>query len=247
MFSRQFKRKQIELLKKFGYGDVDFKETWPLSKYLNIYGFPEELDYDDVVPIPDKHCRVDSYFRHEPQAFELPEEFRRKIKPTDKLVFFSMGSMGSIDVDLLRKVVNALKDTPHKYIVSKGPRHDELELPENMYGERYLPQTSILPMVDLVITHGGNNTMSEAFFCGKPMIVMPLFVDQFDNAQRIVDKKFGIRLEPYAFKDQELVDAVNKLLFDEDLKQRLEKVKTRMQQTNSKAKACEQIENLVKS
>ena len=48
--------------------------------------------------------------------------------------------------------------TPHRVIVSKGPQHEQIELADNMCGEGFLPQPAILPQVDLVITHGGNNT-----------------------------------------------------------------------------------------
>ena len=84
----------------------------------------------------------------------------------------------------MRRLIDVLGRTPHRYIVSMGPQAAELELADNMVGAEFLPQTKVIPQVDLVITHGGNNTTTESLHFGKPMIVLPLFWDQYDNAQR---------------------------------------------------------------
>ncbi len=66
-----------------------------------------------------------------------------------------------------------------------GPLKDQMRLGPRMYGDEFLPQPSILPQCDLLITHGGNNTVCEGFHFGLPMIGLPLFWDQYDNAQRL--------------------------------------------------------------
>jgi UDP:flavonoid glycosyltransferase YjiC (YdhE family) len=84
-----------------------------------------------------------------------------------------------------------------------------------------LPQTTIIPQVDLVISHGGNNTVTEALHFGKPMIVLPLFWDQYENAQRIDELGYGVRLDTYAFTDEQLTGAVDTILADTALRSRL--------------------------
>ena len=108
-----------------------------------------------------------------------------------------------------------------------------------------IAQTKVLPKVDLVITHGGNNTVTETFYFGKPMIVMPLFVDQFDNAQRVHEKGFGIQLNAYRCTKEELINAINKLIYDEELALRMKKISKRIQVEVKLGKVGEVIEQLV--
>jgi MGT family glycosyltransferase len=159
-------------------------------------------------------------------------------------VYLSLGSLGGADIDLMRRLVDVLSRTSHRYVVSKGPRHDELDLPDTMWGAEFLPQTSVIPLVDLVITHGGNNTTTEAFHFGKPMVLLPLFWDQHDNAQRVHELGFGRRLSTYAFTDQELVDAVDSLLADTDLRARMARTGETIRSGNGTQRAADVIESV---
>jgi UDP:flavonoid glycosyltransferase YjiC (YdhE family) len=141
-------------------------------------------------------------------------------------------------------LVDVLGGTKHRFIVSKGPQHREYDLADNMWGAEFLPQTSIMPLVDLVITHGGNNTTTEAFHFGKPMVVLPLFWDQYDNAQRVDELGFGKRLSTYTFDDQELVRAVDGLLSDRRLRDRMTHIGAGIRERRGKQRAADVIESI---
>jgi len=144
----------------------------------------------------------------------------------------------------MRRLVEALSATPHRYVVSTGPQHEEYELSENMTGAEFLPQVSLLPQVDLVITHGGNNTTTECLHFGNPMIVLPLFWDQHDNAQRMHETGFGVRLPTYTFEPQAMVDAIDRLLGNAELCAGMARIADRLQAHPGNERAADLIERL---
>ncbi len=206
---------------------------------LNLYVYPEILDYADARPLGDSWHRLDSSVRETDDAFTLPFE-----RNEGSLVYFSLGSLGSSDVELMQRVIDVLATTPHQYIVSKGPLHEEIKLADNMWGAEFLPQTKIIPLCDLVITHGGNNTTTEALHFGKPMILLPLFWDQYDNAQRVHELGYGVRLSTYTFTDEELKGAVERLLGDTELRARLAAAGEEIRRRDGLRKAADLIEQL---
>jgi len=214
------------------------------SAVLNLYVYPQVADYTDRRPLDtDRWRRLDSSVRATDAAFELPAELADR--PTgSSLIYLSLGSLGSADVSLMRRLVAVLGDTPHRYIVSKGPQHADYDLAPNMWGAEFLPQTSIVPLVDLVITHGGNNTTTEAFHFGKPMVVLPLFWDQYDNAQRVDETGFGRRLATYAFEDEELPRAIDALLADTELRTRMAGIGAEIRARDGVGRAAEAIESV---
>ena len=207
---------------------------------LNLYVYPAALDYTEARRLGPSWLRLESSVRETDEAYELPAGFA----DGRKLIYFSLGSLGSADIELMRRVITALAGTEHRYIVSTGPLHAEIELADNMIGAEFLPQTSIIPMVDLVITHGGNNTTTEAMHFGKPMLVLPLFWDQYDNAQRVDERGYGRRLDTYAFTDEQLHAAIDRLLGDDALRARTEAAGAAIRAADGLRVAADAIEKI---
>ena len=212
------------------------------SPWLNLYLYPQELDYPRGVALGRTWHNLQTCVRATDDPWSPPEDPDRR-----RLVYLSLGSLGSADVELMQRLVELLADTPHRYIVSRGPRHDEYELAENMIGEEFLPQTSVLPHVDAVITHGGNNTVTECMWFGKPMLVLPIFWDQHDNAQRVHETGYGLRLPTYELQRDELAAAVDRLLTDGELRGRVRAAGERLREQPGTEAAADLIERVASS
>jgi MGT family glycosyltransferase len=208
---------------------------------LNLYVYPEVADYTPQRPLGPTWHRLDSAVRETDDAFEIPAVLRDR-PAGSALVYFSLGSLGSADVALMQRVIDGLASTPHRYVVSLGPLHAELSLPPTMWGAEYVPQTAVLPLVDLVITHGGNNTVTESLHFGRPMICLPLFWDQYDNAQRLDELGLGRRLDTYRFTDAELHRALDDLLRDDALSRRLVAIGSEIRGHDGLGRAADLIE-----
>jgi MGT family glycosyltransferase len=217
--------------------DLEFIHTADLNMYL----YPQEADYRRSRPPAGDWHRLDSCVRSGDGDFEIPESLR---DGPGGLIYLSLGSLASADVALMERLVEVLGRTSHRFIVSKGPQADLYELADNMWGEEFLPQPAVLPQVDLVITHGGNNTTTEAMHVGKPMILLPLFWDQYDNAQRVDEQGFGVRLPTYAFTDAQMHGAIERLLGDAALQALMVESSARIRAADGGGRAADLIEQL---
>jgi MGT family glycosyltransferase len=220
------------------------RELEHVSPHMNLTIYPSEADYPRAVPLGPTWHNLEAAVRTTDDPWELPAELARREGP---LVYLSLGSLGSADVALMKSLIATLADSRFRVIVSMGPQHEELELADNMAGAEFLPQTSILPAVDLVITHGGNNTVTESLRFGKPMVLLPLFWDQYDNAQRIHETGLGTRLSTYEHEPDELRGAIDRLLGDEELAVRLAEISARLGAAPGTEKAADLLERLAQS
>ena len=79
------------------------------------------------------------------------------------------------------------------------------------------------------------------------MIVMPVFADQLDNAQRVHEKRFGIRLNSFTCSKQELFDAIEKLVNDQELNEKIKSISKRGESNSKSNEIVIKIKHLVLS
>ena len=214
------------------------------SDWLNLYLYPRELDYPRSAPLHPTWHNLESSVRGSDAPWAVPEAIA---DGDGALIYLSLGSLGSADVPLMERLVNSLAKTPHRYVVSKGPQHDAYELAPNMVGEEFLPQVSVLPHVDLVITHGGNNTVTECMHHGKPMVLLPIFSGPARQRAASSRTGFGERLPTYSFTDEEISRAIDGLLGEDALHAKLGEISKRLQANPGNIRAADLIERLAET
>ncbi len=72
---------------------------------------------------------------------------------------------------------------------------DGLEVPSNFIVRRRCPQLEVLKVADVFITHGGANSMMESISAGVPMLALPYFADQYDNARLVSREGLGLHYD----------------------------------------------------
>ncbi len=211
-----------------------------VSPWLNLSLYPRELDYPRAAPVPGRWLALESCVRGAEAPWQRPDRTDRR-----PLVYLSLGSLGSADVELMQRLIDTLAahDTI-ELVVSLGPQHELLRVPAHVNGSEFLPQTSILPEAAAVLTHGGNNTVTECLHFGCPMVVLPLFWDQYDNAQRVHETGFGARVDTYGHAPEQLIAALDDVLGDAALRRRMAAIAGRLAAAPGTVRAAEAIEKV---
>ena len=98
----------------------------------------------------------------------------------------------------------AAADLPARVLMTVG-RELDIDalgpLPPNAHVERFVPQADVFGHASLVVTHGGSGTTLGALAAGLPLVVVPLFADQPDNARRVAAVGAGVVAEPPGIRE----------------------------------------------
>jgi len=216
----EFVRKEKELLRRLDkrvnrvrqhFGLESFPSEFlrqPYSQWLNLIASAE------AVEAPRDNLTENTFF--------VGPCFRNRIGqisnfPFGKLrcdrykVYVSLGTIFNDRPGVYRKIIHALNHSEYQVIVSAGAAYQRLAretIPDNCLLFSEVPQVDLLPKVDLVIGHGGNNTVNETLAAGKPTITIPIGGEHGDNASQLEYLRVGLRLNVNQFDENEVLEKV---------------------------------------
>ncbi|XP_072031065.1 UDP-glucuronosyltransferase 2B15-like [Amphiura filiformis] len=144
----------------------------------------------------------------------------------DGVIIFSLGGYCSITEQPMADMFAEALSQVSQNVIWKRRGKAPQRIPSNVKMMDYIPQNDLLghPKTRLLIYQCGINGVFEALYHGVPIICIPIFLDQFDNAQRVVSRGIGLRLDIKTLTSKELLDAINTVLGDESFKSNMEKL-----------------------
>ena len=99
-------------------------------------------------------------------------------------------------------------------------------VPANVHVEAWVPQRDILPHATALVCHGGSGTVLGALGAGLPLVVVPLFADQPDNARSVAAARAGLALP--APDASALRAAIERVLGDAELRRGAQRIADEM-------------------
>jgi UDP:flavonoid glycosyltransferase YjiC (YdhE family) len=165
-------------------GLTDFVRSLP---YLTR--FPQSLD-------PDLFAHTIRFREPTPESVEtLPDWWGGSTAPLVYLTFGTVFGHMSFAGDVLQAALEAVAELDARVLLTVGLKFDASQLgplPHNTHVEGWVDQHRVFASADLVVCHGGSGTSLGALSAGLPIVVHPMFADQFVNAELIASSGAGI-------------------------------------------------------
>ncbi|NWU89575.1 UD11 glucuronosyltransferase, partial [Upupa epops] len=218
-----FYLKHEELASEFLHREVTIEELFRkasiwLMRYDFAFEYPRPI-MPNMIYIGGINCK---------QKQLLSKEFEAIVNASGEhgIVVFSLGSMVSeIPMKKAMEIADAL-GTVKQTVLWRYTGEAPSNLPKNVKLVKWLPQNDLLahPKTRAFITHGGSHGVYEGICNAVPMVLMPLFGDQMDNAKRIESRGAGLTLNILEMTSKDISTALNAVINDKKYKENIKRL-----------------------
>ncbi|GAA4511118.1 macrolide family glycosyltransferase [Nonomuraea ferruginea] len=162
------------------------------------------------------------------------------------VLLISLGTAYTRQPEFYRQCLAAFGDLPGWHVVLQIGKHtDPAELgpiPGNVEVHSWVPQQAILERADAFVTHAGMGGCGEGLLAGVPMIAVPQAVDQFMNADRLVELGVARRIDTADATAGALRSALAELTADPEVAGRLDRLREESRAEGGTIRAADLIE-----
>jgi UDP:flavonoid glycosyltransferase YjiC (YdhE family) len=225
------------------FGDLSFIPSlpqlvkWPLLLSPEIYAAKDSAQAVGaltVTPINELPSRDE--LRHEHDAGGGP------------LIYATIGG-AVFDRSFLEEIVEAFNRTGYRVIITAGsqtpPEVTARLSSKKITVARYLPEgIRLIKACDLLVWHGGHETMMEAVATGRPGVVIPQHLDQRTNAELFAKSGAGIMIPRRHLNPQTLLAAVDTVLTDPSYRHQAEHLRMQSEALGGARRIVDEMENL---
>jgi polyene glycosyltransferase len=162
---------------------------------------PFVFGYEYPFPgVPANLRMLGTIIRRDTAAEQSDCELDRWLDSHESIVYTAFGTIMRLTSQQIHAILDAaVRLGPEHHMLWKLPRSRQHLLPDrlppNLRVESWVPsQLGVLahPNVRAFFNHGGQNSVQESMYFGKPQLVMPFWMDNLDSAARVVDSGAGL-------------------------------------------------------
>jgi len=229
---------------------IDFRvETWPRLLLPELVFFPEELDFPRLRK-PKGAFFIEASVDLERKDGDFPWDQVEHDKP---LVYCTLGSVATFKFparasQFFQMFMDAMAQRPAlqgAVAIGKYLKAEEFKCPGNVLIVSHAPQVEVLQRASLMISHAGVTGVKESALMGVPMLLIPIFYDQFGNAARVVYHGLGTRLRLKEVSASELGRLIDTVVKDSSYSSRAKLVSERLRNLERQSPGVAIIEDVI--
>lgn len=239
----------IDFLIEQGYRITSLKDMLSVyDQFYNIMISSKDFLTEDSVLVCDNDLYtgpcIPEYgiFDHHYDIQKLEEEIIEKKNLGKRMIYCSLGSWADeIDKKKSKAIVESIIKSMQHHSMKNYVLHISLG---NLYEDyinynsakvavhRWLPQMTFLKHAEAAVLHGGMGGIQESIINETPMIVIPLGLDQFENADRVEANGLGFKIDAHSLHPEDIVSKINEIQNNKDIKLNLIKMKSSFEQAS---------------
>ncbi len=225
---------------RLGLGPVDVLDAGTSAGVSLVATYPQ-LEYPRRWPLTTEITG--------PMFFELPWEEIEVPRGPEPLVLVAPSTAQDPKCEMLRAALDGLAGEPLRVVATTNKHRpvEPLDVPENAVLEPWLSYSQLMPLADLVITHGGHGTVARALDAGAPVLCCPAVGDMAENGARVQWAGAGLSVPRRLLSPGSVRTTVRRILGDPSYGERAKEIAAWSAENDGSVRGAEAVERFAAS